>query len=513
VRWIAVALTAVALASCASESDTTPAASVATVGSSTAETATSPAPSSTTADTDAPDTTGVSPASSTTVVSEPTGRYEPACRDRATASVAGAVADDPALDTLAVVGERPAIEIGLPLAVSDGDTAAGAPIASAMRIPGGLLVTVTSPSFPGGMLAAVELDGVVRWVRCVDDYFPVPVIAPSTTSPDRALSGTSSFDTAAQEWRQTWQVLSLADGSTVATLDDLVADTGLSGAAASNRRLVLAEHGVAVFAPDDGHVLDAEVDGLLRVDLTTWTLSTTTVPPEFDGHPAGELQLALGTDGSLLRMGQVVPSGLRVPQSVEADGTWSTDESLRGSVWGPTVDVTWGSATPQIAAWDASGALLWSSDAGLPMREGFVTARSGDVQVTVACGEFDGTSPCPDERLVGLDVDTGRELWSLPGWRIVGPVADGIAYVTDSADVASGAQPTGWYVLDTTTGRVAEAPQWPGVDTFRTGCCGEGDTQHVGALGGIVVAVSGQVMRVWFPAALTPLDTTRVDLV
>ncbi len=118
---------------------------------------------------------------------------------------------------------------------------------------------------PGGMVAAVDLDGVVRWVRCVDGYFPGPVVAPLDSDPDRVLFATSAFDTAAQEWRQTWQVLSLADGSTVTTLDELVADAGLDGAATANRRLLLAEDETVVFGPEHGHVIDAATDGDLSV--------------------------------------------------------------------------------------------------------------------------------------------------------------------------------------------------------------------------------------------------------
>ncbi len=223
------------------------------------------------------------------------------------------------------------------------------------------------------------------------------------------------------------------------------------------------------------------------------------------------LQLALGTDGSLLRMGQLLDSHLQVPQSVEVDGTWSTDENLRRSVWGPVVEISYGDRLG-LASWDATGDVLWSSDIRFPSREGFMYGRSGDVEVAVSCGPVDDVSPCPDERVVGVDADTGRELWSLPGWRIVGPMADGIAYVTDTVDVMAGEQPTGWFVLDTRTGRVADAPSWSALDTFRTGCCGEYDYQHTSHLGGILVAVSGSTMRVWLPASLTPPTVATVTL-
>lgn len=449
----------------------------------------------------------------TTTTPRVDAHFEPACHDQVNERDPAGASDDPAFETLTVVGDHPALDIGLPTAVSGDNAATGAPIAGAVRIPGGLLVTIAAPStgwFPGGMVAAVDLDGVVRWVRCIRDGLTGPVVAPLEANPDRVLLGTSRSDGGTISY--SWDVVSLADGNTLGSLDDLVADARLRDAAASNRQLILAERGVAVFAPQSDHVFDVSVDGLLRVDLDTWTLSTTTVPPEFDGHPAGELQLALGTDGSLLRMGHLLDSQLRVPQSVEVNGTWNTDENLRRSVWGPVVDA-WYDGPPRLASWDATGVVRWSSDIRFPGREGFMYGRSGDVEVAVSCGPADDVSPCPDERLVGVDAETGGELWSLPGWRIVGPMNDGIAYVTDSVDVMVGEQPTGWFILDTQTGRLADGPSWSGLETFRTGCCGEYDYQHTAVLGGILVAVSGQTMRVWFPATLTPATTTTVTLV
>lgn len=513
VRLLAVGLCAVWLVACASNGGdaTTGAISAATSSSGITEpTATAPVATA------APSTTRPSGAPTTTADQGPTGHYEPACHDQATEREPAGPADDPALDTLGAVGDHPALEIALPVAVADADGTMSPPTAGEARIPGGLLVTVAGPStnwFPGGMVAAVDLDGVVRWVRCTTDSLAGAVIAPLDTHPDRMLLGTSRWNAQLEVWTSSWDVVSLADGSTLDSIDGMVDAAGVADdRGASNRTLVLSQDGVAVFAPDSAHVIDTDIDGLLRVDLDTWTVSTTTLPPEFDGHPAGELQLGLGTDGSLLRMGQLVGPGVGVPQSVEVDGAWVTDEALRRAVWGPTVGYTFGDSGARVASWDAIGSVRWTSESSLPSREGFSFSAQDDVVVYVACDELDGTSPCPDERLVGLDPDTGRERWSLPGWRIVGPVGDGVAYVTDSVDVMAGEQPSGWYVLDTTTGEVADTPTWPGVDTFLSECCGGYDYQHTDTLGGIVVVVSGQVMRVWFPAALTPPAPTQVAL-
>ena len=450
-------------------------------------------------------------APTTTMSSDP--HFEPSCHDQSTERDPEGPGDDPALESLGVVGDHPVLEVQLPTAISGTEMPAEDPIAGAVRIPRGLLVTVGAPSsgwFPGGAVAAVDLDGAVRWVRCLNDGLTAALVAPLDQQPDRMLMGTSKFADDATTY--SWQVMSLTNGDTLGSLDDLVAESGLTDAAASNRQLILSERGVVVFAPPPDHVVDVSTDGLLRLDLATWALSTTTFPPEFDGHQAGELELGLGTDGSLLRMGRLLDSQLRVPQSVEVAGEWRTDERLRRSVWGPVVDAWYGPDGVLLASWDATGTVRWSSEVRFPGREGFMYARSGDVVVSVSCGPSDGNVACPDERLVGLDADTGRELWALPGWRIVGPMADGIAYVTDSADLMANERPSAWFVLDTETGRLADAPSWPGVDAFRSGCCGEYDYLHTDALGGILVAVSGRTMRVWFPAALTPAATTTVTI-
>ncbi|MGD9997663.1 MAG: hypothetical protein AB7L17_14040 [Ilumatobacteraceae bacterium] len=515
-RVSAIALVAVLVAACASESASPSASEVASTIESTSVASTSPASTTTSVvDTTAAPTTSEFPATTTTIIPGSGGRFDPACHGQAYDRDSPRPSDDPRLDTLAVVGDHPALEIELPRAMSGGGEPGQPPIAVAVRIPGGLLVNVRSPDtgwFPGGFVAAVDLDGEVRWVRCTADALAGPIVAPLETEPDRGLVGTWRWNDETKSWAYSWDVVSLADGITIESFDDFVAAAGAKGAAAANRSPMLVERGVAVFGSETGHVLDANVDGLLRLDLATWRVTTTTVPPEFDGHPAGELELALGTDGSLLRMGRLLDSNLRVPQSVEVNGEWLTDEALRRSVWGPVVEMSYGADGVRLRSWDATGVVRWSSDIRLPNREGFLYGRDGEMVMAVACGPPDEPGFCTDERLVGLDAQTGRELWSVPGWRVVGPMAGGIAYVTDSADLMSGEDPTGWFVLDTRTGRLAESPSWPGVDTFRTGCCGESDYLHAGAHGGIVVAVSAQTMRVWFPADLTPATTTRVTL-
>ncbi len=354
-------------------------------------------------------TTTSPPTLAPTTTMSPDPHFEPSCHDQSTERDPEGPDDDPALEPLGVVGDHPVLEVQLPTAVSGTEVPAEDPIAGAVRIPRGLLLTVGAPSsgwFPGGAVAAVDLDGAVRWVRCLNDGLATALVAPLDQQPDRLLMGTSKFVDDATTY--SWQVMSLANGDTLGSLDDLVADAGLAGAAASNRQLILAERGVAVFAPPTEHVLDVAVDGLLRLDLATWTVSTTTFPPEFDGHTAGEFELGLGTDGSLLRMGRLLVSQLRVPQSVEVDGEWSTDERLRRSVWGPVVDAWYGPDGVLLASWDATGSVRWSSDVAVPGTRGVHVRPLGRRRrVRVVRTVRTRSSACTDERLVGLDADTG----------------------------------------------------------------------------------------------------------
>jgi hypothetical protein len=112
---------------------------------------------------------------------------------------------------------------------------------------------------------------------------------------------------------------------------------------------------------------------------------------------------------------------------------------------------------------------------------------------------------CNQQELVAVDVATGATKWSLPGGYSIGPVADGKAIVQPYAQDANGnPQPPGpWKMLDIATGKDIAGQQWPTTVDFSSGCCGDAETHHTQALGGVVVAVNGVDVNVWFPKELS----------
>ncbi len=132
------------------------------------------------------------------------GRFDPTCAERPAAATEPPVLEEVALDALGPLGTAPNIVIDLPAAL----TAAGAgdAMASVLRVPGGVLVTARRGELDGeSMVARIDADGTVRWVRCFAD-----------TAFVRGLSGAPLADGVAIQFADVgpaWQELSLVDGS------------------------------------------------------------------------------------------------------------------------------------------------------------------------------------------------------------------------------------------------------------------------------------------------------------
>jgi hypothetical protein len=156
---------------------------------------------------------------------------------------------------------------------------------------------------------------------------------------------------------------------------------------------------------------------------------------------------------------------------------------------------------------DAAGEPIWTvENFGGFGREGFHSAVADSVALATDCA--DGVSE--ECSLLAFDIDTGRRLWSLPGYRSVPVVVGDRAIISDNQSEVAAAH--GYVLIDLRTGEpVDESSAWP-VASFAVECCGGGDYVYVHRDGGVVFAVDGDHVRVWFPPELTD-STTQVDVV
>jgi DNA-directed RNA polymerase specialized sigma24 family protein len=141
---------------------------------------------------------------STATVATGAGRFDPTCTERPAATTEPTVIEETALDAFGPLGAAPNLIIDLPAALTDAGP--GDATASVLRVAGGVLVTARAGELDGeSMVARIDADGTVRWVRCFAD-----------TAVVRGLSGAALADAAAIQFPgagSTWQELSLVDGS------------------------------------------------------------------------------------------------------------------------------------------------------------------------------------------------------------------------------------------------------------------------------------------------------------
>jgi hypothetical protein len=132
------------------------------------------------------------------------GRFDPTCAERPAITAEPAAIDEAALDAFGPLGAAPNLVIDLPAALTG--AGAGDATASVLRVAGGVLVTARAGELAGeSMVARIDADGTVRWVRCFAD-----------TAFVRGLSGAPLADGVAIQFPDvgpTWQELSLVDGA------------------------------------------------------------------------------------------------------------------------------------------------------------------------------------------------------------------------------------------------------------------------------------------------------------
>lgn len=162
------------------------------------------------------------PATTTAPTAPPV--FDPECHESVRATPATIDPTDGMRETFGPLDPEPGFTITLPR-VWDGDGEPSQPLPGAFRIPGGVLVTASTsdePTFPpparAGMVAAIDFDGEVRWVRCFDQIVQIRQLTPFDEQPtELAVVLGSGSDDGPIDYQA--RVLSLADGSLGATTD------------------------------------------------------------------------------------------------------------------------------------------------------------------------------------------------------------------------------------------------------------------------------------------------------
>ncbi len=456
-----------------------------------------------------PTTTGTSSASTSSTVSGEFPYWSTACVERRGA--AGATYEfDNRLGTFTTLGAMPTLDLLLPVVRTPAGPA-GSNAATSV-IPGGVLVGVyppsgwpTSESIASSSLVAVDDDGTVRWRRCFDAMEASGfVVAPAELEPTTAWVVTSA-------WDQPLQILGidLVSGTDVPFPTDV---SGLDQRGSGQRFMVLGER---------SEVTEIAVGDLLTIvdslDGTTWDIP---YPPTAIGERADSawftvLDVSPFDDDFVLVHGFPMPGEVR---SVFVDGSWTENPETFSDVL-PLTATEFGEPF-ELQLRDGAGDLVWAvSDFHSVGREGFHWAVADDVVIAMRCTEWDTEGFCdwttdgpPVEELVGFDITTGQELWTLPGYRAI-PILDGnLAIMTLDGD---GVADNGYMLVDLLTGERVDVDSvfldaWP-AGAFSEECCGGYEFVHVGHDGAIVVATNEENIRVWYPPELT-FQTLPVDL-
>jgi hypothetical protein len=475
----------------------------------------------TTSTTSAPESTAVAETTAATVAATTSTTapskvgFDPACTDvEPTRDLASS--DEAALDMFGPIGAVPSVEVELPQGHSQRTGELMTTSASSTRVPGGVLLSIGSNSsgyFPGGMLAAVDHDGMLRWVRCFDQGIRSVVVARPDSHPTEALIGTYVPVENALDSIQ-WNVISLVDGTVTRSLDDVIAASGID-APLTNVIPIATGAGIVVLGPDPDHVVDAQSDRLIRLDVGGMTATAVPYPPELDGHPSRDLRLDIGIGGQLLQMSIAADSGLQLPSSVGVDGAWLTKPASLREAWPvragysffPKADGT----LPALEAYDATGRVRWKrDDVVMRVGEGFSAGVDGAVVVAVSCAPTDDAEQlCHDFRLGGYSMVDGHTLWHLDGYRLVTALGDGHAMISVPSDSES---VQGWMLIDTKTGEItANDQQWDDPDAFNSECCGGDEYIRVTRHEGVLVVFSNQFVRVWHPQAMAH-PTVKITL-
>lgn len=380
--------------------------------------------------------------------------------------------DESKLATLGLLNARP-----LKVETPNGPDGV-APSISVLRIPGGVLLSLTASSnstWTGSMLAAVNANGQVRWVQCFKESMLAAHVARVELGPVKAVVVVGGYS---PKLTARAKVVSLVDGSIVDDVSRRVAKITGSDPGAVER---VAATGQSVWfgAPPDADVGDDS--RLARVDLSSLAVTEVAYPDAAIGMSASMVAFGETRAHDLYMEGDHQP----LVSAVLRQGTWTSDPDAIAASYGEQVGFNEQGA---LTRWDPSGKELWSNPRVIHTgREGFyLGVDHGMVLVAMCTSGAQGSCPMA---LGGVDAATGKLVWQRKDQPTAVEFGDGRALATD---------PDGVAMIDVTTGRPISDRRWPG-DAFLQACCGD-ESAHTTHNGGVVVAVNGTSVNIYYPA-------------
>ena len=443
-------------------------------------------PASTTPETAPPTTAPVTSVSATTA---PAGQQAFECTEIA-GDPDGEHVADPRLDQFGPLGSAPALDIftNLPEMLNEGY--------EVVRVASGtaILLQTHYDEQPGWSVTIVNDDGKIRWRRC--DFASEAIYLLAT---DRALVVAEQDPADTSPIRATaWRMLDPSTGS----------DTGFLPIPSDLIAYPFAFEPFVLFSNFSGYVdpsapeIVEPTDVMYVLDTMTTEVVQAAYPPAYYGQPIASLHIELveapnsAVGWVLIERGDQYPS----VASVYADGSWTSDPEVIRSLVPTSV------FAPDFGPWrgfDPLGNEVWAlPQYGVLHDEGPIWRDDRDVSLLGVCTASLGAHCTDAPGLIGVDRSSGSVLWQLSGPRQIAAVGDGYAIIGDgNGNFDPSGVPPGWIMIDTTTGQTVAGGEWPDYETFNMGGSMEEDGQWVRREGGVLLAVNGQHIRVWMPAA------------
>jgi hypothetical protein len=422
----------------------------------------------------------------------------PACTDRDAPSSAPVAADDPAFAELGPLAAAPALAITLPKFREEVGGRLFPPNVQGARIPGGILVTVNGDEInKGSMLAAVNFDGSVRWVRCFADAPSVHASGASGTATETLIE-TSFVDTQPR-------IIDLIDGHDKGSLqertlaNDNTAVIVLMGTPAADGadNLVFARTGAPIAATDRIAVVDASFK----------VVATLPVPGVAVGHTWAEGLLRRAPTGDLTIVDYSNAQQARRGVAVYHQGRWLDERAAGHALWAatfpPVIEFDYTKVGAPLHSTDVDGKVLWKRDDLLAfVTENLNLGTSNGTTIAMVCRTLGAPTGCTDPALVGVDSATGQDRWRLEGVYSISFVANGYAAVQRES---VGAVTPPWQLIDFASGRPpAPDQQWSDNTAFAVedrGRAPGSSTDYSKPDGGMVITVRDNVLSVWLPKA------------